>query len=245
MNGGPPNRIHAWLQLLRVPNLLTVPGDPLAGYLLATGATIPCTSAWLPVVLAGLCFYAAGLILNDLCDLEEDRRARPQRPLPSGAITTHRARRLFFLIMILALVLSFVGRPQAGVVGLFLAVSIMLYNLVGKRIPVFGPLNMGVCRGLNLLLGAAAADVPLFSLKPWIAAGVLTAYVSAVSQYARHETEDPARPARVGALLRVLLILQAVFAAVSGADGAAWTAAIVLTALWPVAGLLSRRFYMS
>ena len=28
---------HTWLQLLRAPNLFTVPGDPLAGFLLASG----------------------------------------------------------------------------------------------------------------------------------------------------------------------------------------------------------------
>ena len=31
-------RLRAWLEILRVPNLPTVPGDPLAGVLLAAAA---------------------------------------------------------------------------------------------------------------------------------------------------------------------------------------------------------------
>ena len=32
--------MKAWLQLFRVPNLFTVPGDPLAGFLIATGGRL-------------------------------------------------------------------------------------------------------------------------------------------------------------------------------------------------------------
>ena len=37
VEGAPPpkrSKLGAWLQLLRAPNLLTVPGDPLAGFCL-------------------------------------------------------------------------------------------------------------------------------------------------------------------------------------------------------------------
>src|SRR5262245_2678680 len=82
--------LRHWLQLFRVPNLFTVPGDPLAGFLLATGWTHE-GRAWLDgraafAVVASVCLYAAGLAMNDLCDLAEDRRDRPARPLASGAI---------------------------------------------------------------------------------------------------------------------------------------------------------------
>jgi hypothetical protein len=33
--------IKSWIQLLRVPNLFTVPGDPLAGFCLACLAIFP------------------------------------------------------------------------------------------------------------------------------------------------------------------------------------------------------------
>src|SRR6266567_8976267 len=84
----PPNmsasaKWRAWLQLLRAPNLFTVPGDPLAGFLLATAGRPDIRLVF--AITASLCFYCHGLLLNDLADLAEDRRDRPNRPLPSGA----------------------------------------------------------------------------------------------------------------------------------------------------------------
>src|SRR5438874_1337202 len=75
---------RAWLQLFRAPNLFTVPGDPVAGYLLVVRGSF--TGAVFAAIGASLCFYCAGLVLNDIADIEEDRRDRPMRPLPSGAI---------------------------------------------------------------------------------------------------------------------------------------------------------------
>src|SRR5678816_3693789 len=76
-----PSLLRTWLQLFRAPNLFSVPGEPLAGYLLASyGAVEP--KLFLPLV-ASVCLYAGGLLLNDLVDLREDLAERPQRPLPS------------------------------------------------------------------------------------------------------------------------------------------------------------------
>src|SRR5687768_2365240 len=87
-----PARRRAWLQLLRAPNLFTVPGDPLAGYLLATQLlALPGDLRVALAIGASFCFYSAGLMLNDLLDLREDRRDRPERPLPSGAVKTGHA----------------------------------------------------------------------------------------------------------------------------------------------------------
>ena len=36
---------------------------------------------------AVVALYAAGMVLNDVCDVELDRRERPERPLPSGDVS--------------------------------------------------------------------------------------------------------------------------------------------------------------
>ena len=43
------------------------------------------------VALSAGSTYLAGMALNDVADLEEDRRERPERPIPSGAVTPERA----------------------------------------------------------------------------------------------------------------------------------------------------------
>lgn len=179
--------VLAWMQLLRAPNLLTVIGDPAAGFLLAAHhfgfANLP---ALLAAAGASLCFYAAGLILNDLLDVDEDRRERPARPLPSGAIPVRRAALSAVVLAVLGFGLCAWAPGRPGKVAVLLVGAILLYHLLAK-VALLGPLAMGLCRASSLLLGAAW-------LGPWrdktvfFAAAVLGLYIAAVTSLARDET---------------------------------------------------------
>ena len=192
--------MRAWLQLLRAPNLFTVPGDPLAGMMLALavmpGAGFSLSRA-LAVAAAGLLLYSGGLIQNDLCDLAEDRRERPSRPLPIGAISKTAAVIAAILLPLSALGAASLAGGAALVIAAVLACAILLYNLLTKPIAVIGPLNMGACRGLNLLLGAAALGWQAVAEPAvHVSGGFMLAYIAAVTQIARVET----RAVRVGSL---------------------------------------------
>jgi len=176
---------RTWLQLFRAPNLFTVPGYPLAGYLLAAGTLRLDVAA---AIGASLCFYSGGLLLNDLADLEEDRRERPARPLPSGQAKVSSVRVACSVLMIAGLVLCATGGKLAVLFGLALAAAIAAYNLLTKNVPGLGALNMGLCRGLSLLLGAAF--VGEFSYGVLAAAGAVTLYIAAVTHLARYETRE-------------------------------------------------------
>lgn len=174
----------AWIRLLRLPNLVTVPGDPLAGYLLAAG---PAASFGRPLALAlsiSLLLYASGLIMNDILDQRVDAAERPRRPLPAGLIDDLVARLVTVTLIAIALLLArYLGWAQI-IVALALLGCLTLYNAVLKRTAI-GPLAMGLCRGLSLLLGASLAGrgSPLV----WGAAVGLVAYVAAVTVVARRE----------------------------------------------------------
>ncbi len=150
--------MKAWLQLFRVPNLFTVPGDPLAGFLIATGGRLDIRA--LCAVLASLAFYAAGLAMNDLADFAEDQRDRPKRPLPSGAIARNTAWFVTVNLTLFGLALCYLSGPAALLMGIGTVLGVVLYNFLTKKIPILGALNMGVCRGLSLLIGAAAGLGP-------------------------------------------------------------------------------------
>jgi 4-hydroxybenzoate polyprenyltransferase len=193
----PQNLIRTWLQLLRAPNLLTVPGDPAAGYFLACFGAAD-TPLW-PVIAASLCFYGGGLLLNDLADTEEDRRERPSRPLPSGAASPRSV--LAGLLVLFAAGLGLCWHVDAATlaVGGALLAAITLYNLHTKRLPIVGALNMGACRALSMLLGATAVShgdltIPLLfkgRLDHLLAAGmVLAAFITAITHLARFETQQ-------------------------------------------------------
>lgn len=180
--------IRPWLTLLRPPNLLTVPGDVLAGYLLAVGAAGGLVDLRLAgAAVVSLCFYAAGLLLNDWADAEVDRRERPERPVPAGLISEN----VVFLagagLVAAGLLLCLlIGRPVL-IIGASLAVAIANYNLLTKGLVLIGAFNMGLCRALNLLLGASVAvGVEMSPLVMW-GAGTLLVYVAAVSHLARRE----------------------------------------------------------
>jgi hypothetical protein len=191
----PPSRIRSWGVLVRLPNLFTVPGDAVAGYVLAGAAGAP---AWWPLGLAcgsGLFLYTAGLLLNDLFDIETDRTERPGRPLPSGAVSLKGAAFAGGLCLVLGNLCACAASPLAGLISVGLAALILLYNMGVKRVAVVGEAMLGGCRVLNFSLGAAAVGggrgVDVLAV-----AGVFL-YIFSVSLIARHEIESiPSRPLR-------------------------------------------------
>jgi 4-hydroxybenzoate polyprenyltransferase len=191
--------LRTWLQLVRAPNLFTVPGDPLAGYLLASFGSFE-SGIYYPIA-ASLCFYAGGLLLNDLADLAEDRRERPNRPLPSGAASRGTVIAVMCGLFILGLALSAAAGIWTLGVGIVLLLAICAYNIYNKRVPVIGALNMGLCRGLSLLLGATAVahgnlTIPLILHGRLnhlaIAFVIVTLFIAAITHLARFETHERA-----------------------------------------------------
>ncbi|MEO6738822.1 MAG: UbiA family prenyltransferase [Chthoniobacteraceae bacterium] len=227
--------MKAWLQLFRVPNLFTVPGDPLAGFLIATGGRLDMRA--LCAVLASLAIYAAGLAMNDLADFAEDKTDRPKRPLPSGAIPRNTAWFVTVNLTLFGLVLCYLAGPQTLLMGIGTVMGVVLYNFITKKIPVIGALNMGVCRGMSLLLGAAAGLGPdpqlldtaalLARIQPVVAATLIAfapmsgqrffvfaigaallvaIYIAAVTNLARFETrKDYPKIARILPLASLLI----------------------------------------
>lgn len=184
--------LNAWLQLVRLPNLFSVPGDVLAGAFLAaalTGSAVPAPALVL-AVLAALCLYAGGLIDNDLVDLEEDRRDRPGRPLPGGRISRKAALAAEAVLFAIPLVLAASGiLPERwGDMPPVLIAAILVYNRVKTVAPRAGFILMGFCRGLNLFAGALLIP-DREALLPVVTVAVCWGfYVAALTAFASNET---------------------------------------------------------
>jgi 4-hydroxybenzoate polyprenyltransferase len=199
-------KITAYLQLIRLPNVVTAAADSLAGWLLATG-TIAHAERWLPLLAASMVLYAAGTALNDVFDIEIDRRERPGRPLPSGRISRRAAAWIGGSGLCLGPLLAFAGGSLAsGVVATILALCILLYDGGLKHTP-FGPLFMGACRGLNLLIGLAVA--PRLAGPPgWFVAAAYGAYVAGITITSRSEASGGGRRGlEVGLTVQNLAVL--------------------------------------
>ncbi len=162
MKGEPfitPDKIFAYLQLMRFPNLFTSMADIVAGYLIIKGLHMEWTEL-VALCLSTSFIYGGGCILNDVRDRNRDARERPFRPIPSGRVALWEARLLTCFFFGLGLFTAFLAGRMSLVMALLLILLAVSYNLLTKEMPVAGPVNMAACRGVNLLLGMS----PAFSL---------------------------------------------------------------------------------
>ena len=187
-----PRARRAWLELFRAPNLLTVPGDALAGFALA-GGVLGQWRALAAAGMAGLALYAAGLAFNDYSDRADDARERPMRPIPSGRLRSLTVLVAGLLALGLGLGTASLAGSRALAVAALMCLAIVAYDAGLKRVRGAGALTMGLCRGLNLLLGAAVANPDNFhgALRTavLIAALAETLVVASVTVIAARETE--------------------------------------------------------
>src|SRR5271167_1422843 len=120
--------ITAYLQLIRLPNVVTAAADSLTGWLLVTG-TLAEPRRWLPLVAASMVLYASGTALNDVFDFEVDRAERPNRPLPSGQVSRRTAAWLGGLGLFAGPALACMsGSAAGGIVAVVLAFCILGYD---------------------------------------------------------------------------------------------------------------------
>jgi 4-hydroxybenzoate polyprenyltransferase len=197
-----------WLRLVRAPNLLTAPGDPVAGYFLAAGATAQPDERLIGVALASMVFYAAGLVMNDLVDRGVDRDERPDRPLAAGRISAAAARAFIAAWMVCGALLCAAAGVRVFLAGMALIAAIFAYN-AAPRPGSLAIALMGACRGLNATIGIMLAGE--VSARAGLGAAVIFLYVAAVTLAAQGEML-PARPAwRAWLPAGVLLLSFALF----------------------------------
>jgi 4-hydroxybenzoate polyprenyltransferase len=121
-------RIKPYLQLVRLPNVFTAAADSLAGWLLVRG-TLAEPRRWVPLVLASMAIYAAGIALNDYFDYATDLAERPGRPLPSGRVSRRFAAVLGWTLLLLGPVLAALsGSATSLAVASLLSLCVLAYD---------------------------------------------------------------------------------------------------------------------
>lgn len=240
--------VLAWMRLLRLPNHATAVADVLAGYLIASRSIHvdwPAPALWW-AILASLGFYGAGMVLNDVVDVEIDREERPGRPLPSGRIGLRAAvtavNLLFSLGALAACSTAVVARsPWPALVGGALTAAVWLYNRHAKFTGL-GPAVMGGCRGLNWLLGMTAAGAA-FPSYLWLLPVGMGVYVMGITVYARDEAGE-SRTATLAAGAVIMLAGLATaglepWLAARGGDAGAWLVGSRLSSWLVLWGMLA------
>jgi len=185
-----------YLRLMRPANIVTSVADVLAG--IAISGFRPSEALQpqnlLPILLLGFStvgLYGGGVVFNDVFDAALDKIERPERPIPAGLITIREAAGLGALMLIAGIIAAAFTSLTSGILAFLVALSALLYDKWGKHHSFLGPLNMGLCRGFNLLLGVSI--VPHAVNTWWFLALVPVIYIASITMISRGEVHGGSR----------------------------------------------------
>lgn len=203
------NRLFYYITLCRPANVITAMADVLAGISIALFYSAPdkpghfyLNTALLLIATAAL--YAGGIVFNDIFDAGTDRIERPERVIPSGKISIKAARVFGIVLFAIALASSAWVHRASFLIACAVALSALLYDYKGKQYSIAGPLNMGVCRGLNLLLGISL--VPGLLQQHMYLGIVPLIYIFAVTTISRDEVHGGKKKNLAAAFLLYLIV---------------------------------------
>jgi 4-hydroxybenzoate polyprenyltransferase len=159
--------LKAYIELLR-PSL--APMDiamPAAAALLSafvcTG-TLPALYPFILATIGAYCAITSSYVLNDCVDIDVDRIAMPNRPLPSDQLSRRHALVWSLLLFVLAAMIAFYLNLESFIVLLVATLFITLYSAWAKRNTSFSWLFVGLAFGL-VPFGVWLAISPLGILK--------------------------------------------------------------------------------
>jgi len=218
--------LRGYLELLRPPNVVTAIADVLAGYAVA-GRAEPWRLPWL--IAASVCLYAGGVVLNDYFDRGVDTIERPERPIPSGRVSAPRAAVLGAVLLFAGIAAATAASRVSAGVALAIGTFVLLYDARAKRYAVAGPICMGVCRGLNLLLGVSA-DAAVLGTR-WPIGLFSVVYIAAVTAVSRGEVHGGRSGVGTFALISLGLILAGLTAIAMNSTTGRLSALVLVAAL--------------
>lgn len=183
--------VIAYIRLTRPANLVTAVADIAAG--IAIGVSVCGTDLFsnstlvllVRLGLATICLYGGGVVMNDVADVELDKIERPERPIPSGFASKEGATVFGVLLLSLGVLFAYQVSVQSSVIALSIALLALFYDYVGKHHNFLGPVNMGICRGGNLLLGISACTTAISSY--FIIGLIPVIYIAAITMISRGE----------------------------------------------------------
>ncbi len=229
-------KLLAYLQLCRFAAVFTAMADIFLGYLLAHAEGFEYLRDFGFLLGSSSCLYLAGMVFNDVFDRQDDILERPKRPLPSGRVSVREAVTIGTCLVVAGLAFSVAAGVPSALVAVLLTACIFLYDGVLKSTRI-GPIAMGTCRFLNVILGASTAKLVTGESTAWsmpqleVAAG-LGIYIAGVTWFSRYEARESPRWHLAGSLMVVNLGLTVLIGFVlhwqEGPPGRSWNTALAL-----------------
>lgn len=182
----------AMLQLMRPANIITaiadvIAGIAIAGFLAPNVISLQYTTPIILLCIATSGLYAGGIIFNDVFDIEDDKTNRPERVIPSGRLTLKEAKTLGITVFTIGIVTAFIVSSLSGILAIAITILALLYDKYAKHHSVLGPINMGLCRGVNLILGMSIH--PNLEPQTYLIGLLPVIFIAAITLTAQKETK--------------------------------------------------------
>ena len=149
--------MNKYLRLFRMGNVLIGSFAILIAAFMATGTAM--IDYWQNLIVGFFvvfAFIAGGNSLNDYIDVEIDRTAHPDRPVPSGELTALQARNVGIFMLVLSVLLSLITMDVPCIAIVIIAVILMFsYELLTKKRGFIGNITIALMTGMVFLLAGA------------------------------------------------------------------------------------------
>jgi len=145
------SRFKAHIELLRPPLAAMDLAMPAASALLAVYAVegrLPPLLPFLAAVVGAYCAITSSYVYNDCCDIDVDRIAMPNRPLPSAKLGKREAQAWSLFLFLVAAVVAFSLNPESLVALIAATLLITVYSAWAKRNTPFSWIFVGLSFGM-------------------------------------------------------------------------------------------------
>jgi geranylgeranylglycerol-phosphate geranylgeranyltransferase len=145
-------RLAGFIIITRPENSFVAGLAAIVAYLIDTGTVIP-ESLLLFFIVALI--TAAGNVINDFFDAEIDAINRPDRPIPSGAVSKEAARGFALTLFLAGILVSFFTNSLCAGIAIFNSILLIAYAAKFKSTPLIGNIVVAYLSASIFLFGGA------------------------------------------------------------------------------------------
>ena len=115
-------------------------------------------STTLAAALSAIALTGYANAFNDLADIAIDRKAHPERALPSGRLTARTVQVYSALLGAAGIAFAFLARPSLGLLSVAVVALMTLYSTTLARLPLVGNVVVAALASLPFFYGAVTVN---------------------------------------------------------------------------------------
>jgi 4-hydroxybenzoate polyprenyltransferase len=232
---------------MRPANIVTSVADVLAGIAISgvfakANLSTNNISEILLLCISTIGLYGGGVVFNDVFDADLDKVERPERPIPRGDISLKEATSLGIILLLIGVIAAWLVNTVSAILSLSIVIAALVYDKWGKHNAIAGPLNMGLARGLNLLLGISIISLSLTGW--WFLAIIPIIYIAAITMISRGEVHGGKKSTLYFAAFFYLVVIASILFLSSRKEMIWWCLVFLVPFAWMIFSTLIKAIGM-